>query len=147
MALEMTLTDEEKVSLKKAANYYFVKKLLNCGLTMMHCLSDFFNVPVHEQVYQAINGIMENRFKRYQCGLYKGTVMFLGIYGTDKGWDRDKLNAITLDFAKAFEKEYGSIMCNEVRRVSFETNSAHLICTAFAARAVIFSANYIKNLK
>lgn len=92
MQPQENLSAEEITRLKQYVQKYFLEQQLNCGLTMMHCLSDFFQLPVHEQVYASVNGIMEHRDKRHQCGLYKGALMFLGIYGTQLGWDRAMLN-------------------------------------------------------
>ena len=141
------LTAEEITQLKALAKKYFLEQGLNCGLTMMHCLSDFFQLPVHEQVYASINGIMEHRAKRHQCGLYKGALMFLGIYGAQLGWSRDQLNEKTLSLAEAFEEHFHSIHCYELRSASFDSDPRHDLCADLAAEAVLFAVGIIKNMK
>lgn len=147
MTTQQNLTAAEITQLKQSAAHYFLEKQLNCGLSMMHCLSDFFKLPVHEQVYASINGIMEHRDKRHQCGLYKGALMFIGIYGTEKGWSRDQINMATLSLAEAFEEEFHSIHCYELRSASFKENPNHDLCADLAAEAVLFAAGFIKTLK
>ena len=121
------LTAEEITQLKALVKKYFLDQALNCGLTMMHCLSDFFQLPVHEQVYASVNGIMEHRAKRHQCGLYKGALMFLGIYGTQLGWTRDQINEKTLSMQK---------LLKNISRQSTATNCALIILKTI--RATIF---------
>lgn len=146
MQPQENLTALEITELKELTVKYFLSQSLNCGLTMMHCLSDFFNLPVHEQVYASVNGIMEHRDKRHHCGLYKGALMFIGIYGTEKGWDRDKINANTLMLAQAFEERYHSLNCYDIRSASFAENPEHNLCHSLAEDAVLFAASIIKTL-
>lgn len=141
------LTAEEITQLKALVKKYFLDQALNCGLTMMHCLSDFFQLPVHEQVYASVNGIMEHRAKRHQCGLYKGALMFLGIYGTQLGWTRDQINEKTLSMAEAFEEHFQTIHCYELRADNFENDPRHNLCADLAVEAVLFAAGIIKNIK
>lgn len=146
MVPQENLSALEITKLKELTSEYFLNQSLNCGLTMMHCLSDFFHLPVHEQVYASVNGIMEHRDKRYQCGLYKGALMFIGIYGTEHGWSRDKINASTLMVAQAFEERYSSVHCYDIRSASFAKNPDHNLCHNLAADAVLFAAGIIKTL-
>lgn len=146
MQLQENLTASEITALKSLTEKYFLQQGLNCGITMMHCLSDFFKVSVHPQVYASINGIMEHRDKRHQCGLYKGALMFLGIYGTENGWDRTKINTVTLSLAHAFEEYYSSLHCYDIRPDSFSNNPDHNLCHNLAADAVLFAAGFIKRL-
>lgn len=143
MVPQENLSALEITQLKELAREYFITQNLNCGLTMMHCLSDFFHLPVHEQVYASVNGIMEHRDKRYQCGLYKGALMFIGIYGTEHDWNRDRINASTLMVAQAFEESFNSILCKELRLDNFSNPNT---CNNLAVDAVLFAAGIIKTL-
>lgn len=146
MQPQENLSAEEITRLKQYVQKYFLEQQLNCGLTMIHCLSDFFQLPVHEQVYASVNGIMEHRDKRHQCGLYKGALMFLGIYGTQLGWDRAMLNEKTLSLAQAFEEYFHAINCYELRAESFASNPDHNLCCNLAAEAVMLVAGIIKKM-
>lgn len=144
MLPQENLTAAEITLLRQAAVKYFIEKDLNCGLTMMHCLSDFFGLPVHGQVYSAVNGIMEHRTKREQCGLYKGALMFLGIYGAERGWSKEQTSIAALSLAEAFEELFHSIKCYELRTNDFKNPSA---CNDLAVNAVLFTAGFIKGLE
>ncbi len=140
------LTQAEIDCLRKIALRHFMEEEINCGLTMTRCLSEFFQLPVHQQVYDAVNGIMEHRAKRVQCGLYKGAMAFLGIYCTARNYDRNQLNAATLAFAEAFEQKFGSIRCYDLRPEGFEPDNTHAPCRELVPEAVVFAAAYIKTL-
>ncbi len=141
------LTAEEIKLLEEKAHGYFMGQTLSCGITMLHCLSEFFDIPLDEQVYAAMNGMMENRDKREQCGLYKGSLMFLGVYGAKQGWDKAKINAVTMDFAEKMEADYGSLKCYDLRGGRFLPTEPHDKCAPITMKTVVYTANYIKGLE
>lgn len=142
------LTAAECEFLEKQAYHYFMEKGFSCGLTMLHCLSDLFQFPLHEHVYDAMNGVLENRDHRDQCGLYKGALMFIGIYGTNAlGWGRPQINDATMDFAQKMAADFGSLKCYDLRGGRFQPTEPHDKCAPLAARGVIYAADYMRSLK
>lgn len=140
------LTAAEIAFLEAEANKYFMEQGQSCGLTMLHSLSDFFEFPLEPQVYAAMNGVLENRDRRDQCGLYKGALMFIGIYGTSKGWDRNQINAVTIDFAEKMEKHFKSLKCYDLRGGKFQPGEPHDKCAPLVAEGLKFAAIYMKAL-
>ncbi len=140
------LSEAERSFLEEKAHHYFMEKGYSCGLTLLHCLSDLLRFPLNEQVYAAMNGVLEDRDYRDQCGLYKGTLMFIGIYGTALGWDRPKINAATKAFALAMEKDFGSLKCYDLRGGKFKPTEPHDKCAPLTAKAVVYAASYVKGL-
>ncbi len=116
-------------------------------MTMLYCMSELFKLPLDQQVLDALNGIMEHRDYRMQCGLYKGALMFLGIYGAAKGWDRPKLNEVTKDFAAKFEEAYGSQKCYDIRGGKFQPTEPHDKCAPTTEKGVLLAADFIKGLE
>lgn len=141
------LTAEETAFIDKEAHMYFMEQGQSCGLTMLHILSDLLEFPLDPQVYAAMNGVLENRDRRGQCGLYKGSLMFLGIYGTAKGWDRNKINACTIDFAEKMENHFKSLKCYDLRGGRFQPGEPHDKCAGLVAEGVKYTAEYIKNIE
>jgi len=141
------LTAEEIEFLKKRSDELFMGKTFSCGMTMLYCMSELFKLPLDQQVLDALNGIMEHRDYRMQCGLYKGALMFLGIYGAAKGWDRPKLNEVTKDFAAKFEEAYGSQKCYDIRDGKFQPTEPHDKCAPTTEKGVLLAADFIKGLE
>lgn len=146
MMEEILLTAEENAFLEQEAQTYFMEQGQSCGLTMLHALSDFFKFELDPQIYAAMNGVLENRDRRDQCGLYKGSLMFIGIYGTAKGWDRNQINAATIDFAEKMEAHFKSLKCYDLRGGKFQPGEPHDKCAPLVAEGLKFTVKYVKGL-
>ncbi len=141
------LTEQDITFVQEKADLYFMQQGLSCGLTMLHTLSDYYNHPMSPQVYAAMNGVIENRDRRDQCGLYKGALMFIAILGTYYGWDRPRINAVTIDFAEKLEAYLGSLKCYELRGGKFQDGEPHDKCAPLTIKAISFTLEYLKNIK
>ncbi len=141
------LTEKELSFVRKEADKYFMQQGLSCGLTMLHTLSDYYNHPLSPQVYDAMNGVIENRDRRDQCGLYKGALMFIAIYGAYHNWDRPRINAVTIDFAEKLENYLGSLKCYELRGGKFQEGEPHDKCAPLTVKAITFVLEYMKGIK
>ena len=141
------LSQEEKELLQQQSNQYFLNQGLSCGLTMLHCLSDYFKLPLEQQVYAALGGMMESPAQREQCGLYKGALMFLGIYCAQQGLDKQATYQIILDFTQSMSRDYPSLKCYELRGGPFLPGELHDKCAPLTARTVIYVVEYLLELQ
>lgn len=141
------LIEKDLAFVREKADQYFMQQGMSCGLTMLHTLSDYYSHPLSPQVYAAMNGVLENRDKRDQCGLYKGALMFIAILGTYYGWERPRINEVTMDFAEKLEAYLGSLKCYELRGGKFQEGEPHDKCAPLTVKAMNFTIEYMMNIQ
>lgn len=124
---------------------YYWEDNINCAQTTLKILGEIFGVKFNEQVLDSAIGMHGAGRYGAQCGLVEGTLMFIGIFGKKKGLKGDKIADKCYSFAKDFEKEFGSLLCKVLRPEGFKKNNPPHLCESLTKKALLFSANYIKN--
>jgi C_GCAxxG_C_C family probable redox protein len=115
----------------------------HCTPTMLNILGEIFNVPIYEQVYHAASGMHGAGLFGAQCGLVEGALMFIGLAGRGKGMTIDDVEPICYEFADRFQKEFGSLICRELRPEGFSDDNPPHICEPRTVEAIVFAAEYI----
>jgi len=60
--------------------------------------------------------------------LVASALMFIGIKGKEKGLQHEEIVTICNNFAKGFEKEFGSLNCRDLRPQGFKPdNPPHFV--------------------
>ncbi len=117
----------------------------NCARTSLRCLSHLFAFPVGEDVLSAATGMHGAGYYRAQCGLVEGALMFIGLYGNRKGFDRDEIVELCHDFASEFEKMFSSLRCKELRPGGFNSDDPPHLCEGLSVKAIRFSYEFLKD--
>lgn len=117
---------------------------LNCAKTMLKILGDFYDIKIEKQVYDSATGL--NGAGRYgaQCGLVEGCLMFIGIIGEKHNFKKEEILTICRDFARDFQKKFGSVLCSNLRPKIVTSNSIHL-CENLTKDAVLFVMDFLKS--
>ncbi len=134
---------KDEIIAARVHEYYWVNDY-NCAITILKILSENFFVNINQQVINAAIGMHGAGKYRAQCGLVEGTLMFIGLYGKEKGYSEDEIANKCFGFASAFEDHFGSLLCRDLRPGGFTPEDQPHMCEEITVRAVIFSADYIK---
>ncbi len=110
---------------------------------MLKILAEKFFVNLDRQVINAAIGMHGAGKYRAQCGLVEGALMFMGVYGKEKGCSEDEIAEKCYGFASAFENRFGSLLCRDLRPGGFTPADQPHRCEGLTVRAVIFSAAYL----
>lgn len=115
----------------------------NCACTTLMILSKLFETKVEEQTMQAAVGLHGAGGYRAQCGLVEGTLLFLGVCFVPREGERRAVE-LCRRFAEAFEREFSSLRCYELRPGGFREDDPPHACEELTARAVIFAYRFVE---
>lgn len=118
---------------------------LSCAATTLKTLSELFHIEVHPQVIESALGMHGAGKFGAQCGLVEGSLMFIGIYGSQKGIDKEKIEKLCYEFASSFQQQFSSLRCKVLRPQGFRENDPPHLCEEKTTIAVDFSAKFILN--
>ena len=116
----------------------------NCARTMLTCLCRLYGVELEPQVENAAIGLHGAGGYRAQCGLVEGGLMFLGIYLQKLGKSEAEIVKACYRYAEAFERQFGSLRCHDLRPTGFSTNDPPHMCEGLTVKAVEFAHQYVK---
>jgi len=122
---------------------YYWKQNINCAITTIKILAELYHIKINPQVMEAAIGM--NGAGRFgsQCGLVEGALMFIGIYGSYKGHEKEEIVRFCNEFSKEFQQIFGSLLCRELRPQGFSSDNPPHICEAITQRAVDYSSDFI----
>ena len=128
---------------KKVHKYYWQDNV-NCASTTLKILSQIFEIELNSQVINSAVGL--NGAGRYgaQCGLVEGTLMFIGILAYKKYLSKEQIVEHCHSFAKEFKKEFGSLLCRELRPQGFSKDNPPHLCENLTKKTIIFSTEFIE---
>ena len=122
---------------------YYWRDDANCATTTLKILSETLAVEVCDQVIDAALGMHGAGGYRAQCGLVEGALMFLGIAGRARGFpDEDVVDACQ-DFARQFERRFGSLSCAVLRPEGFRPDLPPHICEGLTCEAISMSVAFV----
>jgi C_GCAxxG_C_C family probable redox protein len=98
---------------------YYWEQDINCARTCLITLGSLFHYELNPQTIRAAIGLHGAGGYRAQCGLVEGTLMFIGCYFSDRGRTDAEIADLCYRFAEAFEKEFGSLRCYDLRPNGF----------------------------
>ena len=143
-SMKYTVKEEEKEWIRREVHHLYYDCDVNCASTMLHCLSVLFSMPVSDDVFASALGMHGAGYYRAQCGLVEGTLMFIGHYGWKIGSSRDEIVSLCYGFAEAFEKEFSSLRCRELRPGGFSESDPPHLCENLTVEAITFSYGYLR---
>ena len=116
---------------------------INCARTAIICLSELFETAVEPQTIWSAVGLHGAGGYRAQCGIVEGTLMFIGIYLHELGKTESEIVSACYNFASAFEKEFGSLRCFELRPMGFLYIYPPHMCENLTCDGIEFAYQYI----
>ena len=135
---------------KKVHKFYWQDDL-NCATTTLKMFSLIFEIELDSQVINSAIGLHGAGEYGAQCGLVEGTLMFIGIRGHKINLSKEQIIKQCYFFAKKFEKEFGSLLCRELRPQGFSKDNPPHLCENITKKAILFSTEFIekfiKNIK
>ena len=121
---------------------YYWKYDYCCAVTSLKMLNELFKAEINTQVLSAAAGLSAGR-NRLQCGLVQGPLMFIGIYYKEKQLEPDEISHICHEYINAFQNEFSSIECKELRPQGFSSDNPPHLCEQITKNAVYFAAEFI----
>lgn len=116
---------------------------LSCVITMLTILGERFNQMVASDVMHAADGLNAGRL-RSQCGLVEGVLLYIGIYGRQKGLDKETVQSLCFSFASCYKKNFKSVICSELRPEGFFSGQPPHLCEKLTCRSIEFAIRYIE---
>ena len=121
---------------------YYWKQDLNCAVTTLKILSELFHIDIHPQVMEAAFGLNAGR-SATQCGLIEGSLMFIGVYGSQERIESAKIQELCQNFSETFQQKFNSLLCKELRPQGFCSENPPHLCENLTKLAILFSAEFI----
>lgn len=115
---------------------------LNCATTILMVLADRFNVNINRQVIQGLIGIPGAAKNGSLCGLVSGGIVFIGIYGSILGIEKDEINMLCQNYSEGFIRKFRSIECSILRPEGFNKDNPPHLCENLTKEAVIFAIDF-----
>lgn len=134
--------NEIRVGIAARVHDYYWNENLSCAMTTLKILSEIFYTELDHQVIDAAFGLNAGRLGS-QCGLVEGALMFIGIYGQQKGLKLQGITELCHRFSSDFQDEFGSLLCKELRPQGFSPDNPPHLCENITKRAVTFSTEFI----
>jgi len=130
---------------KKVHKYYWQGNV-NCAITILKILSQIFEIELNSQVTNSAIGL--NGAGRYgaQCGLVEGALLFTSILAHKKNLSKEQIVKHCYSFAKGFEKEFGNLLCRELRPQGFSKDNPPYLCENITKKTILFSTEFIEKI-
>ncbi len=132
-----------KEYIAKRVHELYWKEDINCARTTLACLSELFEISIEPQTSWSAVGLHGAGGYRAQCGLVEGTLMFIGIYLHAIGKTEDEIVSACYNFAFAFDREFGSLRCFELRPMGFSESDPPHMCENLTCKGIGFAYQYI----
>lgn len=104
------IDSENKYGDQKALYHY------NCAETLLNSSNDYYKLGLDSKMLKLIVPFGGGFFSERTCGAFTGGLAVLGvIFAEDKPTDNEKLKEVTKKWVQAFEKEFGSLDCKDIK--------------------------------
>lgn len=130
--------------IKERVHQLYWNNDINCARTMLICLSELFEITLEKQTITAAIGLHGAGGFRAQCGLVEGGLMFIGIYYELQGKTEEEIASLCFEYAKAFERKFGSLRCYDLRPNGFTPNDPPHMCEKLTCDAIDFAYHFIQ---
>jgi hypothetical protein len=114
---------------------------------MLKTLAEIFEINLSPQVIDSAVGMHGAGKFGAQCGLVEGSLMFMGIFGRERGYEDKIIVNSCYNLANEFQKDFGSLVCRDLRPQGFNPENPPHICEELTKKAVRFTANYILRMQ
>lgn len=129
---------------KDKVHVYYWKDDINCATTSLKVISEYFSIEINNQVIDAAIGLHGAGKYGAQCGLVEGPLLFIGIYGKHKNLEKNRIIDICNNFAYAFEKNFKSLLCSDLRPNGFNEDVPLHLCECLSKDAINFTIDFCK---
>ncbi len=133
-----------KRRIEERVNQCYKNEHINCATTILKILEEQFHTQLQDQISKAAIGMHGAGRYGAQCGLVEGALMFIGIYGSNTGLEKDKISSLCYSFAGAFEKRFESLSCSVLRPEGFNDNQPPHLCMDLTIEAAEFIIDFLK---
>ena len=133
----------EKEKIITRVHDYYWNRDLNCATTMLKILAENYNIKLNRQIIDAAIGMHGAGKYRAQCGLVEGMLMFTGIYGKVKNYSECDIVDACFNLAQKFEKQFGSLLCKDLRPEGFKDDNPPHLCENLTVEAVNFAMTFM----
>ncbi len=140
----LSIMDATSFIQQQVHNLYWEKNE-NCARTSLLILAQLFDTHIEGQTYQSAVGLHGCGGHRDQCGLVEGSVMFLGIYFSNKRWHEGDVVNLIFDFAQNFTEKFGSVSCYDLRPGGFHISDPPHRCEKLTCDAISFTYQFIRS--
>lgn len=131
-------------SIAKRVHELYWQQDINCASTVLKILAERYQVELHPQFLAAAVGLHGAGGFGAQCGLVEGGLLFIGLLGQQKNWDKTRIIQCCKDFAGQFSAEFSSLRCSELRPEGFSPDNPPHLCESMTVRALEFTVGYLK---
>ncbi len=129
---------------KNRVKKYYWEYNINCATTILKILSEHFQIILSNDLINAATGMHGAGKFGAQCGLVEGTLMFIGVFGKQRGFSDSSIAFLCNQFAGKFEKQFGSLQCNELRPQGFSTDNPPHLCETITCKGANFSIQFVQ---
>lgn len=103
--------------IKRKVAFYYWQHNINCAETSLKVLSEFFQLPLNEQVINSVLSLPGAGQCGGQCGIVGATLMFMGILGREYGINDDEIKKFCKTYSKQYAKDPRDL--NQITRLIF----------------------------
>lgn len=135
--------EKQKYVADRVRRYYWEEDV-NCATTMLNTLGEIHCLELAPQLIGAAGGMHGAGGYGAQCGLVEGTLLFIGAFCREKGQSKEIAANHCYRFASAFEKDFGSLRCCDLRPRGFQPDDPPHLCEGLTNKAVLFAAEFIR---
>lgn len=130
--------------IEEAFRHFYHEAGINCATGTLILLSEFYDLPLDQQVLDSAAGLHGAGKYGAQCGLLEGGLMFIGIICKKNGVAKGDIVTLCHDWAELFETKMGSIVCRGLRPFPFTPEDApkHL-CEPISVKALKIAVRYM----
>ena len=133
-----------RITIKERVHELYWEYDINCARTLLICLCELFHVNLEEQTLNSAIGLHGAGGFRAQCGLVEGSLMFIGIYFSQKGKSDSEIASLCYQFANDFTQKYDSLKCYDLRPNGFNENDPPHACEKLTCEIIEFSRDFME---
>lgn len=135
--------DREK-RIEEAYHKFYHEDGVPCAVGTLMLFSEFYDLPLDQQVLDSATGMVGAGKTGKQCGLMEAGIMFIGIMGKAKGVAKADIFKLCGAWSKTFEAEMGSTECKGLRPFPFTPEDApkHL-CEPISVKAMKMAVGFM----
>lgn len=122
----------------------YFNRSIPCSIASLMLLSEFYNLPLDQQVLDSAIGMVGAGKTGKQCGLLEAGLMFIGIMAKKNGIPRVDIVKICGKWTEELEELLGNTECRNLRPFPFKPEDApkHL-CLPISVKAVKKAVQFI----
>lgn len=107
--------------LKDLYEKYYYEMNYNCAETIIRAGNEYYGLGLHDRDMIAFGGFGSGIQTGNTCGAILSAVSILSMkYIEKKAHESKDIRPVTTELIRAFNKEYGSVLCKDIKPQSFK---------------------------